>query len=139
MDHSKSSDGLSNHSVLEGLARHACCHCNQISFSISKSTTEQAFNFTYDDVFSYARDGCDLFANRIMARNFDGFGTYKLQSLRLRVEIVWDDEKPNGTFHYIRFQWLEHNKSVFEDEYEPEESADELHVFATRGTLIPKL
>src|SRR5207248_3084041 len=37
-----------------------------------------------------------------------------------------------------RFQWLKHNERVFnsDGEYELEESADELHVFATQGTLI---
>ena len=135
MDHSKSSSRPSNRSDLKGLVRHACRHCGQILFYISESTRKQEFNFTYGDVLTYARDGCDLFASRIMAHNFESFGTYELQVLRLHVEIVWDNETPNRTFHFIGFRWLKHNKPVFNEEYEPEELADELHVFATKGTL----
>jgi Heterokaryon incompatibility protein (HET) len=133
MDHSKSS----SRSGLEELVRHACRHCGQILF-ISESTQKQEFNFTYDDVLTYARDGCDLFASRIIAHNFKSFGTCELQCLRLHVEIVWDNDMPNSTFHFIRFSWLKDNELVFgrNEEDELEESPNELHVFATQGTLI---
>lgn len=138
MDHSKTSSRSSSRSGLEEVVRHACHHCGQISFYISESTPKQEFNFTYGEVLIYARDGCDLFAGRIIAHDFESFGPNELQLLRLHVEIAWDAEEPNTTFHHIRFWWTKHNKPVFNSDVEPEpgESEDELHVFATKGTLI---
>lgn len=112
MDHSESLPGSPSCPVPEELVRHACRHCGQISFCISESTREQEFNFTYDDVIKYARDGCDLFASRIMAHDFESFGTDELELLQLRVQIVWMDSTPNGTFHDISFMWMRRNEHI---------------------------
>jgi len=127
MDHSKTSSrssSRSSRSSLEELVRHAYRHCGQILFYISKSTPKQEFNLTYGEVLTYARDACDLFAIRIVAHNFESFGTSELHCLRLHVEIVWDNDTPNSTFHSIRFSWLKDNMPVFcqNEEYELEES-----------------
>jgi len=52
-------------------------------------------------------------ANYIIAHNFENFGTSELHCLRLRVEIVWDNDTHNRTFHSIRFSWLKDNAPVF--------------------------
>jgi hypothetical protein len=138
MDHSKSSSGSSNRSALEGVVRHSCRRCSQILFYVPESRPQQEFNFVYDDVLSYARDGCDLFASRIIAHNFEDFGSSELQFLRLRVQIRWR-KKPYNGFHFIIFEWFKHDKFVVFSSNtldEGDEFDDRLHVFAIQGTMI---
>lgn len=135
MAQSKTVSRSSSGSSLEDLVPHACRHCGLILFCFSEYTP---LTFSYREVLTYAADRCDLFASHLMARDFEDFGIRELQSLRLQVEIIWENSKPGSTFHRIDFQWMKDNVTVFNSDVEPYpgEWKDELHVFTTKGILF---